>query len=755
MSAKIEQEILSLREKVNHHNHLYYVLGKSEITDQQFDRMLDRLQELEDKHPEYDDPNSPTRRVGGSVLDNFKTVKHNVAMLSVDKSYNAKDIKDWLTRIGKILPGQKFRFYVDPKLDGVAAGLRYEKGKLVLGVTRGDGVQGDDITNNLRTVGSVPLTLKSDKKNPIPDVLEVRGEVYMTHGVFAGINEQIAKEGGDLYKNPRNLTAGTLKSLDSKVVASRKLSFSMHGTGEIKGAKWETHTDFVKSATTWGLPQSPLSKVCNTVEEVMTYLTDFEKTRRTLDYDTDGVVIRVDNYSQQTKLGRTAKAPRWAIAFKYATEQAETVIHSVDFFVGKQGAITPRANMNPVELAGTTVSHASLHNFDEIARKDIRLGDHVIVEKAGEIIPYVVCSLPEKRTGKETQLLPPEKCPNCDAATTRKEGEAVLRCTNIRCSERVSRSLEHFASRRAMDIEGLGTKLIDQLVSKELVSSFVDLYTLTEEQVTKLERMGKKSAKNVIAAIENSKTRGLGKFLYALCITHVGQTVAKLLADTYGSLDKLAEQTEEKLAEVDGIGDVMAEEIVAWFEDEENQQLIAALKEQGILMEKATVEVGPVTQEGEGELKSDVLKGMSVVVTGKLTKRSRDEVHALIEAAGGKASKSISKKTHLLVAGEKAGSKLAKAEKLGVKVISEQDLYDQLGLSGTSAPAAEENQEAAAEVAETKPESKEKPAKAESKPKAEKTEKKPAKKAKETAKKTEGATGKAEEAKEEGQQSLF
>ncbi|MDF1663974.1 MAG: NAD-dependent DNA ligase LigA, partial [Planctomycetota bacterium] len=413
------------------------------------------------------------------------------------------------------------------------------------------------------------------------------------------------------------------------------------------------------------------------------------------------------------------------------------------FFVGKQGAITPRANMNPVELAGTTVSHASLHNFDEIARKDIRLGDHVIVEKAGEIIPYVVCSLPEKRTGKETQLLPPENCPNCAAPTTRKEGEAVLRCTNIRCSERVSRSLEHFASRRAMDIEGLGTKLIDQLVSKELVSSFVDLYTLTEEQVTKLERMGKKSAKNVIAAIENSKTRGLGKFLYALCITHVGQTVAKLLADTYKSLDKLAEQTEDKLAEVDGIGEVMAEEIVAWFEDEENQQLIAALKEQGILMEKAVVDTGPVTQEGEGELKGDILKDMSVVVTGKLTKRSRDEVHALIEAAGGKASKSISKKTDLLVAGEKAGSKLAKAEKLGVKVISEQDLYDQLGLSGSAAPTSAAP--AAEEVVETKPESAKKSAAAEKKPA--KTETK--------AKKAPKASKKGAKTEDEGQQSLF
>lgn len=682
----VEAEILKLREEIHHHNYLYYMEGLPKISDQEFDRLLDKLQALEDKHPEFNDPNSPTQRVGGTVLSTFDTVTHTVPMLSIDKSYDAKDIKKWLDRISKKLPGQDFQFYVDPKIDGVAVGLRYESGQLVQGVTRGDGAKGDDITHNVRTIKHIPLKLEGED---IPEVLEVRGEIYMTRDVFDTINAALEKAGADLYKNPRNLTAGTLKSLDSKTVAERKLSFQMHGVGEMKGEGSERHSDFVKRAKVFGLPSSEHSQLCTSIKDVMKYLESFEKLRRTLSYDTDGVVIRVDSFERQKKLGTTSKAPRWAVAYKYAAEQVETIIESVDFQLGKNGAITPCANMKAVDVAGTTVKRATLHNFDEIKRKDIRLGDQVIIEKAGEIIPYVVESLKDRRTGKETVIEPPSKCPICDAETARKDGEAVLRCTNPRCPGRIKAALRHFASRKAMDIDGLGEKWIDIFVEKGMVGNFDDLYTLTAEQLEKLDRMGKRSAAKLVKAIEASKSAGMARLLNALCLPLVGESGGKLLSKHYTSIDALEKASTEKLSEIDGIGDVMAEEIVAWFEHPENQRVLTALKDHGVSVE-VVQSAAVVTKEGEGSVNDAALKGLAVCVTGKLVKRSRDEIHALIEAAGGKVSKSVSSKTNILVAGEKAGSKLAKAQKLGVEVISEDDFYKRVGVAGSGDEAAEE-----------------------------------------------------------------
>lgn len=674
--AEAKAEIERLRKEIHHHNYLYYMVGQPEVSDREFDRMLDRLIELEREHPEFDDPNSPSVRVGGTVLEGFETVAHEIPMLSIDKSYEAKDIEDWLKRLAKKLPGEDFRFYCDPKIDGVAVSLRYEGGALVRGVTRGDGVHGDDITANVRMIGSIPLELRGDA----PDVVEVRGEIYMTRPVFESINAAITKDGAEPYKNPRNLTAGTLKSLDSKVVSRRKLSFQVHGLGVLEGAEFESHEAFVKTAREWGMPAGEHASPGETIDEIMGYINEFEEVRTTLDYDTDGVVIRVNSFARQQKLGTTSKAPRWAIAYKYSTEQGESRLLSVDFQVGKTGAITPRATMEPVDLVGTTVTHATLHNFDEIRRKDIRLGDVIVVEKAGEIIPYVVRSVAERRTGDEREIVEPAECPCCGAATERTEDQVVLRCPNLSCPDRLRAALRHFSGRRAMDIEGLGDKLIDQLVAGKMVTSFEDLYRLEADRLLELERMGKRKAEKLLEAIETSKSRGLGRLLNALCIPHVGESVAKLLARTFGSMDALRAATEDSLAEVEKIGPIMAREIVAWFAREDNLAVVEALAEAGVVMEGGAPKPEAVLKEGEEGLDAAALAGLKVVVTGTLERRTRDEVHALIEAAGGEVAKSVSKKTGLLVAGAKAGSKLAKAEKLGVEVISEDDLYTRLGL---------------------------------------------------------------------------
>jgi len=668
------KEIQRLRDELRHHNYLYYVVGRTNISDQEYDRLFDRLVALEAEHPEQDDPNSPTRRVGGTPLDAFRTVKHRVPMLSMEKSYEAGDVRDWLERIQRRLPEEAFRFLVDPKIDGVAVGLRYERGELVLAVTRGDGVQGDDITNNVRTIGTIPLRLRGTP----PEILEIRGEIYMTRAVFDSINQRIVGEGSEPYKNPRNLTAGSLKSLDSAVVAKRHLSFLMHGLGEIVGNELKQCSELYDAAESFGVPASKHRRLCASIDEVLSYIDDFAETRQAMDYDTDGVVVKVDDLGQQAQLGVRSRSPRWCMAFKYDTEQAETWLRAVNFQIGKTGAITPRATMEPVELAGTTVTHASLHNFDEIARKDIRLGDRIIVEKAGEIIPYVVRSLPERRSGEEQVIRPPNECPSCGAPTRRNENEVVLRCSNAACPARLRASLRHFASRRALDIEGLGEKLVDQLVDGALVKSSADLFRLSLEQLLPLERMGQRKAEKFLAALESSKAAGLGRLLNALNIPHVGESVAGMLAARYRSMAALRETDEESFAAAENLGPIMARELSAWFADLDNAALLDDLAALGLAMDEAGPEL--VTKEGESGLSETALAGLSVVVTGKLLRRTRDEIHALIAAAGGKASKSISKKTGLLVAGAKAGSKLAKAEKLGVEVISEDELYERIGL---------------------------------------------------------------------------
>lgn len=656
-------EVEELRRKISHHDYLYYVLAKPEIPDSEYDRLYTQLEALEKAHPELADPSSPTNRVGGKPIDGFRTVTHARRMMSLDKTYDSNEVRAFDARIKELLgAGASFTYVVDPKVDGVACSLRYEKGALVLAATRGDGVTGDDVTVNVRTVRDVPQRLMTDTP---PEVFEVRGEVYLPRATFAKINEQRLKEGEELFQNPRNACAGTIKLLDSRIVAKRGLRFIPHGVGEVAGVEVARYSQLLELCRTFGFAVNPHGKTCKDVDEVLAYLADFEPKRAGLPYEVDGVVLKVDDDALSARLGETAHHPRGMIAYKYAAEQGTTRLIELEVGVGKTGTLTPVAILEPVHLAGTTVQRASLHNYDEVARKDIRLGDLVVVEKAGEIIPYVVRSLPEQRTGKETKIEPPAKCPSCGTKPVKADGEVAVFCPNRACPDVLRGLVRYFANRRAMDIEGLGEKLVDQLVDKKLVRSVADLYTLTEEQLLGLERMGKKSAVNLLEGIAASKSRGLARLLNALSIPGLGETTAKDLAERVGSIDGLRGKDAAKLEQELKLGPVLAAEIVAWFADPANVKLVEDLAAVGVDMTQAQKKV---------TAGSSKLAGKTFVITGTLPRRSREECQAAIEAVGGKVAGSVSKKTDFLVAGEKAGSKLTKAEELGIKILSEDEL---------------------------------------------------------------------------------
>jgi DNA ligase (NAD+) len=656
-------EVERLRREVARHDYLYYVLATPEVPDSEYDRLYKRLEALEKAHPELADPSSPTHRVGGKPIDGFRAVTHARRMMSLDNTYDSNEVREFDGRVKKLLgAGASYTYFVDPKVDGVACSLRYERGALVLAATRGDGVQGDDVTTNVRTVRDVPLRLTSDDP---PEVFEVRGEVYLPRATFAKINEQRLKEGDELFQNPRNACAGTLKLLDSRIVAKRGLRFIPHGVGEVVGVEVTRYSQLLELCRTFGFAINPHGRTCKDVDEVLAYLTEFEAKRAALPYEVDGAVLKVDDYALLERLGVTAHHPRGMIAYKYAAEQGTTRLLELEVGVGKTGTLTPVAILEPVRLAGTTVSRASLHNYDEVARKDIRLGDLVVVEKAGEIIPYVLRSLPEQRTGAERVIEPPAACPSCGTKPVRAEGEVAVFCPNRACPDVLRGLVRYFANRRAMDIEGLGEKLVDQLVDKQLVRSVADLYTLTEEQLLGLERMGKKSAVNLLEGIAASKSRGLARLLNALSIPGLGETTARDLAERVGSIDGLRGKDAATLEAELKLGPVLAAEVVAWFAEPENVKLVQALADVGVDMTQAQKKV---------TAGSSKLAGKSFVITGTLPRRSREECQAAIEAAGGKVVGSVSKKTDFLVAGEKAGSKLTKAQELGIKVLSEDEL---------------------------------------------------------------------------------
>jgi DNA ligase (NAD+) len=665
--ATTAQRADELRRLINHHNYLYYVAAKPEISDREFDRLLDELKKIEADHPELATPDSPTRRVGGEPIEGFTQVVHRVPMLSIDNTYNAGELKEFDRRVHKLLGRESVKYVVELKIDGVAISLTYEAGAFTVGATRGDGERGDDVTHNLKTIKEVPLRMHTD---PPPALFETRGEVYMTREELQRINRQRKAEGEEPYANPRNLTAGTLKLLDPRLCAERKLRLFTYALGAVDGVDPATHLESLELLRKFGFPVNPHIQACDSVEAVIDYCNSWEKKRHDLPYETDGLVIKVNDFAQRRRLGVTSKAPRWVVAYKFAAEQATTRLLTIEVQVGKTGTLTPVAHLEPVQLAGTTVSRASLHNADEIARKDIRVGDQVVVEKAGEIIPYVVRSEPGARTGREKVFQFPSKCPACGSPVQRDPDGAFFRCTGTDCTGQLKERLLFFAHRNAMRIEGLGDSLSEQLVDSGQVRSLPDLYRLTREQLLGLERMGKKSADNLLQQIAASKERGLARVLAGLGIRMVGGSVAELLANEFGGIDALLKASKERLAEIEGIGPERAESIRKFFQSASGKKIIEDLRTLGV---KLTEEARAKPKAGG---KGD-LSGKTLVVTGTLENYERTEIEDLIKQHGGKVSSSVSKSTDYVVAGDKAGSKLDKARELGVKVLNEKE-FDKL-----------------------------------------------------------------------------
>ncbi len=672
-----QKNIEQLREQIRHHDYAYYVLAAPEISDQQYDRLFQQLQDLEAQFPDLVTGDSPTQRVGGQPIEGFNTVTHAVPMLSIDNTYNENELREFDRRVAKGLGGEAYEYVLDPKIDGVAVSLRYEAGRLVLAATRGDGVTGDDITANARTIRAVPLSLRSQDEEglfdlPIPDVLEVRGEVFWPQENFEQMNRQRQERGEPPFANPRNATAGTLKQLDPRIVAQRKLSFIAHGFGQVEPLPTDNQYDLFQLFKNWGFPISPFLQKVKDLEQVIERIRVWDKKRLELDYATDGVVVKVNKLEQRDRLGTTARFPRWCIAYKYAAERAATKLHSVRFQVGKLGTITPVANLEPVLLAGTTVKSASLHNFDQIERLDVHIGDTVYVEKAGEIIPQVVEVDHQARPRDAKKITPPRSCPICGGRTLREEGGVFLRCLNPSCPAQLKERLRFFAGRDQMDIEGVGAALVEQLVDTGLVTEFADLYRLKDRraELLNLERMGEKSVDNLLTNIENSKNKPLSRLLAALNIPHVGVNTAELLAEHFGSLEALMGADAEKLENIEGIGPEMAAAIRDFFESKVGCRTVDHLRQVGINMTQPRKKKAANNQP---------FAGKSIVVTGVLDNFSRKDIEGLIKSLGGKAVGSVSKNTDFVVAGADPGSKLEKAINLGVEIIDEEEFRRRAG----------------------------------------------------------------------------
>ena len=659
--VKKSVQIERLREEIRRHDELYYVGNAPEISDREYDLLMENLQKLEAEHPELITPDSPTQRVGGRPAAGFPEVVHTRQMLSLDNSYNIDELRAFDDRCLRLAEGRKLEYVAELKIDGLSLSLQYEDGLLMRGVTRGDGRIGEDVTQNARTIRSVPLRLRTQAKS-IDSNLEVRGEVFIPRDVFERTNAEREERGEPRFANARNAAAGAIRQLDSRLVARRKLDMFAYDL-LVNGRKpFPTHWEALDWLDAAGFRVNPHRKRCETIEEVIDFANEKEALRDELGYEIDGLVVKVNSTSLQDEFGATQKAPRWAVAYKYPARQASTKVLDIFVSVGRTGAITPVAILEPVFLAGTTVSRATLHNEDEIKRLDVKIGDWVMIEKSGEIIPKVLSVVTSKRTGKEKEFEPPENCPVCGGLISRPEGEVVARCVAADCTAQLMGRLLHFASRRAMRIEGLGDVLAEQLVAANLVRDVGDLYSLTLEQVASLPRMAKKSASNLLSQIEASKSRDLSNLVYALGIRHVGERTAGILAHELGSLDKLTEASVEELDAIPEIGLTVAESVRDWFDDEGNRALCDRLQAAGV---KTQAERRSSAQTDER------FAGKQFVLTGTLTGFTRDEARALIEARGGRVNSSVSKKTDYVVAGEAAGSKLDKAQTLGVTVIDE------------------------------------------------------------------------------------
>ncbi len=662
--AEIVKQCERLRKEIERHNRLYYVEAKPEITDQEYDALLRELQELEAKYPSLITPDSPTQRVGGQPLEEFQTVEHLAPMLSIDNTYSPEELCAFDVRVRKGLGGERPAYVVEPKVDGVSVSLRYEEGRFVRATTRGDGYRGDNVTVNVKTIRAVPLRLAGKP----PALLEVRGEVYMRYQELQRLNRLREETGEPPLANPRNATAGTLKQLDPRIVAQRKLDIMAYAVAPVEGMEFPTHWESLRRLREFGLPTCPDAVRCQSLDEVLEVCNTWQKRRNELDFATDGMVIKVDSTEQRRRLGATSKAPRWVIAYKFPAEVAKTRLKGITVQVGKTGTLTPVAELEPVLLAGTTVKRATLHNFDDLARKDVRVGDAVEIEKAGEIIPQVLRYVREARPAGTRPYAPPRACPECGSAV-RKDPEGVyLRCLNPACPAQVKGRLKHFASRGAMDIEGMGEKLVEQLVDKKLVQSPADIYELDQATLAGLERMGPKSASNLMAALESSKKRPLARLLHGLGIRHVGAHIAEVLASHCGSVNELMNASLEELQNIEEIGPVVAASIRDFFQTAENRQLIERFHGYGLTLaqERALAVAGHRPFEGK-----------TFVVTGTLSRYTREEIHDRIKQLGGRPSSSVSKKTDFLLVGENPGSKFAKAQELGVQIITE-DEFDEM-----------------------------------------------------------------------------
>ncbi len=657
----VAAEITKLREEIRRHDRKYYVEATPEISDLEYDKLISRLKKLEADHPELVTPDSPTQRIGDQPVEGLVAYEHRVPMLSIENTYSLDELKTYGNRVAKLLPGEAIQWVVELKVDGVAVSLIYEDGLLTHGVTRGNGRAGDDITHNVRTIRGIPLRLATTSPPPL---LEVRGEIYMTNSDLVQLNELQQRKGEPPFANTRNVTAGSVRQLDPKVCAERHLRFFCHSVGDTSGLKAKTHIDFLEELRGYGVAPTPMVESFPSFETAVEHCEELIERLHELDFEIDGLVLKVNRFDQRERLGSTSKCPRWVIAYKFEKYEATTRLNEIRVQIGKTGAITPVADLEPVELAGTIVSRASLHNADEIERKDVRVGDTVVVEKAGKIIPHIVRVEKHLRKGSPRKFVFPTECPECGRKLVKDEGGVYIRCPNLECPAQLKERIRYFASRNAMDIEGLGDKLVDQLVNDKIVRNYGDLYRLEQRQdrLLNLERMGRKSVDNLLDGIDASKNRGLARLLNALTIRHVGARVAAVLAERFGTIDALMAATVEQLSETMEIGPIIAQSVFDFLHSKFGQQTIEDLRSLGVMMKS--------TARGGG---ARVLEGKTLVVTGTLVKYTRDEIEELITQHGGHAASSVSKKTDYLVAGENAGSKLAKAQSLGVPVITEEE----------------------------------------------------------------------------------
>jgi len=660
---KIIKEIERLRDKIHRHDYRYYVLNEPKISDKEYDDLLKKLKKLEGQHPEFITPDSPSQRIGSDITNKFDVVNHRAKMYSLDNTYSFEELKEWDVRVRKGMGKKKIEYTCELKIDGLSANLTYEKGVFVVGATRGDGQKGENITNNIKTIRAIPLRLSG---KAIPRLVEIRGEIYMNKSDFQKQNKQRKKDNQTLFANPRNAASGSMKLLESREVAKRRLNFFAHSLGAVENGIFDSQKKFLVAIKNWGMRVNPHLEVCSSIDEVIKICKKWEAQRESLDYESDGVVIKVNNIKSQKLLGHTLKSPRWAAAFKFAAQQATTVVQDIVAQVGRTGVITPVAQLKPIECAGVIIRNATLHNFEEIKRLDVHIGDQVVIERAGDVIPKVIKVTKSIRKGKEKKFIVPKKCPECNGQITKdKEEDVAYRCINSLCPAQLEKGLIHFACRSAMDIEGMGESVVSQLVGHKMIKDFSDIYTLKKKDLLKLELFKDKKANNLLKAIEESKKRPLSRLLFALGIRHVGEKAALVLAEKFGSLDRIMKSKKEDFEGIYEVGSVMAQSLEDFFNLKPTQIVIDKLEKLGLNM-----------KEPRKDRRNVPFAGKTFVFTGELKDYSRKEAEGLVRSLGGNAASSVSKNTDFVVIGENPGSKYRKAKSLGVKIVDEKKLKE-------------------------------------------------------------------------------